>query len=81
VTSVAQEITEPGPKLLEQYNEKMAETANTEDFHHLRCLERKVSRRPAFEVQGNHSLREVCGLHPPANLRFSRTAAYFEPLD
>ncbi len=59
VTSIAQEITEEDLELLEQYNEKMAETANTEDFHTFGAWNEKF-HDVLLSKSRNHSLRDVC---------------------
>src|SRR5207245_11158339 len=59
VTSVAQDITQEDLELLKQYNEKMAETANTEDFHTFGAWNEKF-HDVLLSKSTNHSLRDVC---------------------
>ena len=59
VTSVAEEITDKDLELLEQYNEKMAETASTEDFHTFGLWNEKF-HDVLLSKSRNHSLRDIC---------------------
>jgi DNA-binding GntR family transcriptional regulator len=59
VTSVAQEIAEDDLALLERYNEKMAETAKTLDFHAFGAWNEKF-HDVFLSKSRNRSLREVC---------------------
>ena len=58
VTSVAQEITPEDMELLDQYNEKMAETADSGDFHTFGCNEK--FHDVLLSKSRNHCLLEVC---------------------
>lgn len=59
VTSVEQNITEQDLALLEQYNEKMAETAKTRDFHTFGAWNEKF-HDVLLSKSKNRSLLEVC---------------------
>jgi len=59
VSSVAEEITEEDLKLLEQYNDKMAETAKSGDFHTFGAWNEKF-HDVLLSKSRNRTLREVC---------------------
>lgn len=59
VASLAREITEKELVLLEQYNQKMAETAKTGDFHAFGAWNEKF-HDVLISKSRNRSLREVC---------------------
>ena len=59
VTSVAQEITPEDMELLDQYNEKMAETADSGDFHTFGAWNEKF-HDVLLSKSRNHCLLEVC---------------------
>ncbi len=59
ITSVVQEITEEDLTLLDQYNQKMAETAKTGDFHTFGAWNEKFHDVLVCKSR-NRSLREVC---------------------
>src|SRR5882672_3212345 len=59
VASLTQEITERDLALLEQYNQKMAETSKTGDFHTFGAWNEKF-HDVFLSKSKNRSLREVC---------------------
>jgi DNA-binding GntR family transcriptional regulator len=59
VTSLEQNVTEQDLALLEQYNEKMAETAKTRDFHTFGAWNEKF-HDVLLSKSKNRSLLEVC---------------------